>query len=128
MQPVDYYNSDAANIDTGFVAYSLGNFISNQRWRYSDTGVILYFDIQKNLYTGDIKLLDVRIIPLWVFKGDTVNGREYVILPLVEDVISSLPEFMTEKDIKLMKEGYFDTIEILTGLSEKLQYEKVVFE
>ncbi len=30
------------------VAYSLGNFISNQRWRYSDSGMILEVFIQKN--------------------------------------------------------------------------------
>jgi hypothetical protein len=27
--------------DTVFVAYSLGNFLSNQYWRYTDAGVIL---------------------------------------------------------------------------------------
>jgi poly-gamma-glutamate synthesis protein (capsule biosynthesis protein) len=34
LQPVEFYKTKNAKIDSGFVAYSLGNFISNQRWRY----------------------------------------------------------------------------------------------
>ena len=38
--PTKTLYSSAIN-DTAFVAYSLGNFLSNQYWRYTDAGVIL---------------------------------------------------------------------------------------
>lgn len=45
--PTKQMYSQAIN-DTVFVAYSLGNFLSNQYWRYTDAGVILKIVIQKN--------------------------------------------------------------------------------
>ena len=47
IQPVDYFSSENGYLDTGFVAYSMGNFVSNQRWRYSDVGLILTIILQK---------------------------------------------------------------------------------
>ena len=48
LQPIEYFTSTSGNISNGFVAYSLGNFVSNQRWRYSDGAAVLNFGISKN--------------------------------------------------------------------------------
>src|SRR4030067_744270 len=59
LQPTQFYKSKEGRLDTGFVAYSLGNFISNQRDRYKDAGVIMNIEITKNLNSTAIYISDV---------------------------------------------------------------------
>ena len=49
IQHFERFPTNSGSLDTGFVAYSLGNFISNQRWRYSDGGLVFNFEITKNI-------------------------------------------------------------------------------
>ena len=119
IQPFDYFKTNNAKLDSGFVAYSLGNFISNQRWRYSDAGVILNIGISKNINTDSVFLSAVEYIPTWVFKGDTEKGKEYIILPSQINDDDSVYNFLTNADRKLMKEAYEDTKEIVTKYSAK---------
>ena len=92
----------------------MGNFVSNQRWRYSDAGVILYLEISKNIFTDSIFISDVNYIPTWVFKGNTERGREYIILPSELSDEDSPYSFLTTSDKKLMSEAFDDTKEIIT--------------
>ena len=119
LQPIEFFETPYSKIDSGFVIYSLGNFISNQRWRYSDAGVILNFDISKNLKSGKLKLEDVSFIPTWVYKGYTEIGKEFVVYPADEVFSGSLPQYFTEKDKELMEESYFDAIDIITRYSKR---------
>ncbi|MGI6570478.1 MAG: CapA family protein [Caldicoprobacterales bacterium] len=64
-----------------FIIYSLGNFLSNQRDRYRDSGVIVDVDVIKDYDRGTIELGEVSYTPTWVYKY-TENGRtDYRILP-----------------------------------------------
>ncbi|MDP2036812.1 MAG: CapA family protein, partial [Ignavibacteria bacterium] len=73
IQPVEFFESPNSKLDQGFIAYSLGNFISNQRWRYSDCGVILNFTLEK-ISTDKIILDTISVEPVWVAK-ERINGR-----------------------------------------------------
>lgn len=46
-----------------YVIFSLGNFISGQRARFTDVGMILKFDIEKNLASNKTSILKVAHIP-----------------------------------------------------------------
>lgn len=118
LQPIDTYKANNANVDSGFVAYSLGNFISNQRWRYSDGSIILNFKIQKDNASRKIKISEINYLPIWVFKGETQNGKEYIIYPSELAEGNKLPSFLTGSDKKLMKECYNDTKEIINKFSK----------
>lgn len=124
MQPVEFFKTKGGNLDSGFVAYSLGNFISNQRWRYSDASVILNFEISKNLYKDSVYLSDVSYLPLWVYKGEYKGKNSYLILPSEISLEESTPEFLSRKDLELMKESYYDTQNIICGKSKKLRLGK----
>ena len=64
-----------------FVAYSLGNFISGQRWRYSDSGIVLYLDIEKD--RSGARIAGVEYLPIYVERGE-VDGRvQYRVVPVV---------------------------------------------
>lgn len=53
--------------DSSVTFYSLGNFISNQRWRYSDGGIIAEVEIVKHI--DDISFSSAGI-PVWVRMPD----------------------------------------------------------
>ena len=116
IQPVNFFKTNNAKLDSGFVAYSLGNFVSNQRWRYSDAGLILNIQISKNILSDSIYIREVNYLPTWVFKGETEKGREYVILPsqLSNDTTCN---YLTKQDKKLMEEAFSDTKEIINKYS-----------
>lgn len=115
LQPVDYIKSDKTNLDSVFVAYSLGNFVSNQRWRYSDAGIILNIKIEKDI-SGKVYIKDINYLPTWVYKGSTGTKNEYIILPSDRYSDSTLT-FLKSTDRKLMKQSLEDTKEIITKYS-----------
>ena len=116
VQPVDFFKTNNTKLDSGFVAYSMGNFISNQRWRYSDAGVILNLEISKNIMSDSIYISEVRYLPTWVFRGQTERGREYIILPS-HNSDDSTYTYLTKQDQKLMQEAFSDTKEIINKYS-----------
>jgi poly-gamma-glutamate synthesis protein (capsule biosynthesis protein) len=120
VQPVDFFKTNDTKLDSGFVAYSMGNFVSNQRWRYSDAGVILNIEISKNKFTDSVYISEVNYLPTWIFKGQTDFGREYIILPS-QNVDDSTYYYLTDQDKKLMKEAFSDTEEIISKYSSNIK-------
>lgn len=121
IQPVEYFKTNSATLDTGVVIYSLGNFISNQRKRYTDAGVIIYLNLERNFTNNQIKLTSVEYIPTWVFKGKTERGNEYLILPIdKENNITELP-FLTEEDKSKIIQAKSDTDQIINYYSQKVK-------
>ncbi|NLT50956.1 MAG: CapA family protein [Ignavibacteria bacterium] len=119
IQPVRFYSDSSANIDTGFTAYSLGNFISNQRWRYSDCGIILNFSISRQDISRKFSLGDVKYLPVWVYKGNTGEKREYKIIS--QNFKGGLyPEYISKKDSSAMIQSFNDTRYIITKYSDKI--------
>lgn len=124
LQPVQFFKTNNVLLDTGFAAYSLGNFISNQRDRYKDAGVILNIEITKNYAGTAIYISKVDYIPTWVFKGETDRGNEYVILPLLADYKSTIEKFLSDSDLRNMKQAFDDTHEILKKYTNKINLYK----
>jgi len=77
VQPAELILSDN---DFRMVVYSLGNFVSNQRRRYCDGGIITLVDFQKR--NNKLDVARVGYLPVWV---DTyfMNGkRKFKVLPV----------------------------------------------
>ncbi len=131
LQPFQLISKKSTKIglDTAFVAYSLGNFYSNQRWRFSDAGAILTFHFTKNKNTDKI-YLQTEYVPTWLFKGQAGNRRRYIVLPApaievskltdnLKDIIPYEMKFLTSKDRDLMAEAYADCQRILGNYGVK---------
>lgn len=118
LQPIEYFKKEG-KLDSGFVAYSLGNFISNQQWRYSDAGVILQFQITKNLATRAFQLEKIFFTPTWVFKGKIDGKREYRILPYTT-LVDQYP-FLSQKDFLKMSQSFEDSKRILQKYSSSIR-------
>lgn len=120
IQPVKYFKTVNGNIDTGFVAYSLGNFISNQKWRYTDAGVILTMDISKNIFTDSVYLNNVNCVPTWVYKGKIEKGNEFVILPASISSEDTILTYLTQEDKLIMRQAFTDTKQILSSYNSTI--------
>lgn len=111
--------------DTVFVAYSLGNFISNQYWRYTDAGVILKLKIQKNITKNTCSYKSASYLPTWVYRGDGAK-KMHIVFPaqLVQDS-TMLPKFITTIHRQKMREAFDDTKQILTKNNRSLLLDSV---
>jgi poly-gamma-glutamate capsule biosynthesis protein CapA/YwtB (metallophosphatase superfamily) len=118
IEPAIYYKTHNAKIDTGFAVYSLGNFLSNQRKRYTDGGTILYLNITKNSNTDSLWISSVEFLPTWIYRGTTDHGREYLILPAKNE--QDYP-FLHESDIRQMHTSFDDTRYILHKYTSRIQ-------
>jgi len=107
IQPIEKFKSNSGRIDSGFVAYSLGNFISNQRWRYSDGGGILNISINKNINTGFVFINKINFLPTWVFKGEIDNKVQYRILS--KKTSTDTLGYLTSED-KLNMNRFYDDV------------------
>lgn len=107
--------------DTVFVAYSLGNFLSNQYWRYTDAGVILKLIIQKNHTKQTTSFKDANFIPTWVYRGDGLK-KMHILLPAqwANDTVK-LPDFITNSHRQKMLEAFEDTKTIFTKNNPSLR-------
>ncbi len=107
--------TNGVRIGESFIAFSLGNFISNQRWRYSDGGVILNFTIKKNFLKKEISMSEINYLPIWVYKGTVDSaGRQGYRIYAVTDTLSTKPNpFFTDEDLESMNQSFWDTKEII---------------
>ncbi len=88
LEPYEFVTTEAGN--TGFVCYSLGNFISSQVYEYTDTTVLLNLTLEKDPTTGETAVTDVSYVPFYMInKGQKINGERMVLL----DVYAAMAEY-----------------------------------
>ncbi len=93
-----------------FVAYSLGNFISNQRWRYTSGGIILYFDLIKVRKEKQVRLGGIHYEPIWVYVEKKRNKKNYYVLPIKEFLGNNFLNLkLPPRDYYHMMQFYRDT-------------------
>jgi capsule synthesis protein PGA_cap len=69
-----------------FVAYSLGNFVSGQRKRYTDGGAMAYLELQKIRYTPDSSVTSIDSAGYyleWVYRTVDSN-KDYYMIPVAK--------------------------------------------
>lgn len=98
---------------TTYVAYSLGNFVSNQRDRYRDSGIVLFVDIEKG--PEGVSVTGVRFLPVWVQKAPVNGISHYRVLPVhpAIDPQSDLP--LTSADHERMNQVWQELTEMLAN-------------
>ncbi|MDP4117197.1 MAG: CapA family protein [Bacteroidota bacterium] len=77
LQPVDYFTPVNKNFDKGFIAYSMGNFISGQTKSHTDEGKIILLKIKKDFIRNRISLMEEKEINTRVIK-DNKTGMRYI--------------------------------------------------
>ena len=107
--------------DTAFVAYSLGNFLSNQYWRYTDAGVILKVTIQKNVTKNITSYKSSTFFPTWVYRGDGAKKMHILFPAQWANDSTKLPSFITKTHKQKMLEAFEDTKLIITKYNQQIQ-------
>jgi len=93
----------------------LGNFISNQRQRYTDGSGILNIYLSKKNQISQIDSVD--FVPTWAFRGK-INGKEtFRILPAQTSENLSRYDFLNEFDRKKMLNSINDNWNIINKFS-----------
>ncbi|HOZ13271.1 MAG TPA: CapA family protein [Tenuifilaceae bacterium] len=93
------------------VVYSLGNFVSNQRKRYCNGGVVTFVQLSKN-EVGKTQITNTGYIPVWVHIPFRDLKRLYQVLPVSEYEPISKQYFSTADD-SLFTEFKTDTYNLL---------------
>ncbi len=117
VQPIERFGEDQ------LVAYSLGNYISNQRKRYTDGGIMLEVTIEKDSAGTEIK--DHKYLATWVYKKYHNGKVTFHILPpglypKIEDEIS-----ISAAEKEKMDQFYRDTQNHLQGIEETDFFEEI---
>lgn len=114
VQPVKKFtNGDKEAL----VVYSLGNFISNQRKRYTDGGILFEMTLTKD---SETKVTEYNYLPVWVYKPLRRDGGNYFVLLPSHHNRSWYQDFlMPEPEYEKMKLFNDDTFEHLKDLNIK---------
>jgi len=115
VQPMELVKLDNRD-QPAFVAYSLGNFISNQRWRYSDSGIIVNLYIEKNHQEQSARLIRAEWVPIWVHTYPAGGKSRYRVLPVDE----AIAWYENQKDPLLTEEDYIQLLEVRNDLNMHL--------
>lgn len=119
IQPVKFFKTQNATLDTGFVAYSMGNFFSNQSKRYTDAGMILTLKIKKYFISNKIQIDEVNYIPTMVLKENIAGKNEYLILPV--NISLDKNKSLSRAELDKMNQVYDDTRKIVTKYSNSFR-------
>jgi poly-gamma-glutamate synthesis protein (capsule biosynthesis protein) len=117
IQKTEIINHDGKD---NFIIYSMGNFLSNQCEKnvdnkYTEDGVMVKVQLEKDLSKGETIIKDISYIPTWVRRYKDNNKLKYEIIPIEDFLKDEELQSKIEKSIIMrMKESYDDTIEVMT--------------
>jgi len=84
------------------VVYSMGNFLSDQRARYQDSGIIFEFTLTDD-GSGAVTASAFRYIPVYVWRVQVDKGYDYRVVAC-GDVIEERPQTMTDDAFRRVKQ------------------------
>ena len=100
------------------IVYSLGNFVSNQRDRYRDGGIIFELELEKIKAT---RIKSFHYMPVWVYKGIINKRMGYRLVPpfMFDNAVQELN--ISEADQQKCRDFYNDTRTHLSNVPETLK-------
>lgn len=82
QQIEDYTTEDGRKT---IIAYSLGNFVSNQHWLWTKASMLLYLKFQEIENSNQLAIEDVGYIPLWMNRTIEKDGTsKFRVLPVFD--------------------------------------------
>ncbi len=102
------------------VAYSTGNFISNQRDRFRNGGIVFELELVKD--DKGTRIENPGYLPVWVHKPWTKKGTMFTLVPAAMNSGSVALPGLTGDDLSDMEQFLLDTRETLNGFREVEPY------
>lgn len=117
VQPITLECKNEYGVAQRVTAYSLGNFVSNQRKRYTDGGIIVKCQLVRDT-TGVIQITNYEYLPYWVYKGVCQGKFQYHILPAKHAVENCTYFNIHGADSMALNQFYNDTKSLIDGVPE----------
>lgn len=102
---------------TGLVCYSLGNFISNQRERYKDGGLLYGLTLQK-IGNAPAYIAAHGHLPVWVHKSPLRSPNQYRLIPVFDWEKNPQAFGLSKADSLKISQFGQDTRELLPGIPQ----------
>lgn len=117
LQPYEKRTVTLENGSTrnGFVAYSLGNFISDQNAKYTRSSIILDLTITKHV-DGTVSVDNINPIPIYMYKDNSVKSQKMKLVDvnkIIYNYENYLDNTITEKLYNSMKTELYNINSIL---------------
>jgi len=103
------HHYDKSTDSESFVAYSIGNYISNQRTRKRDGGIMVKINLEKN--NKDCFIKESGYILSWVYNPYEDGKKRFYVLPVSK--YEGKPEFFSSK-------AYYDKMNVFKKDSRQL--------
>lgn len=132
MEMVNAKNDDGTD-RTGYIMYSMGNFISSQTTPPRNASILLNIELEK-IGKDDAHIKKISFIPIWTqfqnanWKNHFVVRSVYEMLTLPEDQLKST---VRSKDIPRLKNIHYETTKTLLNQDiplENIQNEYIFYE
>ena len=124
--PCRWLVPDIDHVDTTFVAWSLGNFLSNQNSRFTDAGMILTLRLKKNFTKNKVFFGTADYLPTWVYRGERLQKKMHIIFPSqLSEYRSKLPVYLDSSLVFKMKQAYEDTKAMVNKYGQAVQLKNV---
>ncbi|MCT4613942.1 MAG: CapA family protein [Marinifilaceae bacterium] len=121
VQPVEYKVNTLNKTFSNLVAFSMGNMISNQRKRYTDSGV--FFEINLIKRYNKTKIESFAFLPFWVNK---TSKPKYYIIPSRQAIGNPSKYNIDSQSLNLLKRSYVDTYNIIDNVTHTDFYNKIL--
>lgn len=126
LQPIQLIQSKHRSEPT-LVCYSLGNFLSNQRYeiisnRYTEDGLIVNVKVKKDLSDNSVSISQVEYAPTWIHRFNKDGKVIYEILPLLDALENEAFYELTSTDSRWRAQNSLSNTQSIIDLS----YGKIV--
>lgn len=114
--PCEYLTvtDDSGASHTGLVLYGMGNFLSDQRARYRDSGIIFEITLQDNPQTGKVEAVSPRYIPTYVQRTKGTSTYDYRVWP-VGAVLDDPPSSISQDVLTRIRQVWQEQQEIFAS-------------
>ncbi|MGB0984249.1 MAG: CapA family protein, partial [Saprospiraceae bacterium] len=117
VQPIKEMKSAAGKKQV--IAYSLGNFISNQQYKNTDGGLIFEIELQKQTDKRGVTLGDYSFLPVWRYVARDEGKATFHALPISAVEGEDNPLKLSDSNLKKMKDFATRTRKHLAKFSGK---------
>lgn len=120
VQPIAHVLQYAAfKANDTYVAYSLGNFVSAQRRRYTDSGLIAYVHIEKRGLR--VTVTGISYLPVYVQRAEAQNRALYRVVPVLPGLQPMTDIPLTEADEERMDQVWEELNQMLYRPDEDIR-------
>ncbi|MGB0525154.1 MAG: CapA family protein [Flammeovirgaceae bacterium] len=123
IQPIQLFKGGQHNtLDTGLVAFSMGNFYSNQM-SVNNSGIILNVKLKKDEVTGKIRITNHFAIPTFIVQYKENEKTQFLIVHSSLSMQRLLPKRLRRQlpqETSLLSEGQFKKMERAFSEAEAL--------